>query len=504
MTLFLGKARSMAVLLGATALVAPGVVMAHSGGKAGAKASALSPREAALLARLEKLEAEVSQLRADAAAARQQQGEAVQVAQAAASAATTQANTAAQLAQSAAKEAKASGERVAAVEKKPQPEGMRVGSTNIRIGGFLKFNADYSHFNGGTVATNTLGRDFYLPQLIPVVTPTSKATTDTDLNAKQTRLWLNLDTTVAGHTVKGYLETDFQTTASTAANVTAGGSQRTTNGYTLALRRAFVQFDKWTFGQDWSTFQNPAVLPESTDFVGAIEGTIFVRQPLVRYSTPLSKAATLHLSVENPESATATAGAAALVENGTDHLPDFTARLNYAVKRGEISFAALGRQVRTEVSGAGLTRGGFGGSVAGKIFLNDKRSSDLRFSATYGQNIGRYVGLNFAPDAVYVPATNSLADVKVFAALAAARVALSSTLRVNLIGSLQTVDYDGALSPAAIALYNKKAWSGAANLFYSPVKFIDLGIEYRHGQRELVNGQKGNIDRLEFAAKYNF
>jgi len=494
MTLFRKDARvlprAMAVLLGASALAAPGTVMAKS-------APALSAREAALLDRLEKLEAEVRQLRADAISTRQQQGEAVQ-------AASVQANTAAQVAQSAAAEAKASGERVAAVEKKPRPEGMQVGATNIRIGGFLKFNADYSHFNGGSVATNTLGRDFYLPQAIPVVTPTSKASTDTDFNAKQTRLWLNIDTVVAGHTLRGYLETDFQTTASAAANVTGGGSQRTTNGYTLALRRAFVQFDKWTFGQDWTTFQNTAVLPESTDFVGATEGTVFVRQPLVRYSTILSRAATLHIAVENPESATATAGSAALVENGTDHLPDFTARLNLADKRGEISFAALGRQVRSEVAGAGLTRMGFGGSVAGKIFLNDKRTSDLRFSATYGLNIGRYVGLNFAPDAVYVPASNSLADVRVFAALAAARIAITPTLRVNIIGSMQSVDYAAALSPAAIAAYNKQAWSGAVNLFYSPVRAIDLGVEYRHGSRELVNGQSGTIDRLEFAARYNF
>jgi hypothetical protein len=216
--------RAMALLLTASSLLAPGVAMARA-------ASALTAREAALMERLERLEAEVRQLRADAAASRQQQGEAV-------AAAVTQASAATQIAQSAATQAKATSERVAVVEKKPEPEGMRVGSSHIRIGGFIKFNADYSHFDGGTVATNTLGRDFYLPQAIPVVTPTSRGSTDTDFSAKQTRLWFNLDTTVAGHTLRGYLETDFQTTASAAANVAGGGSQRTTNGYTLALRRA--------------------------------------------------------------------------------------------------------------------------------------------------------------------------------------------------------------------------------------------------------------------------
>ena len=52
-----------------------------------------------------------------------------------------------------------------------------------------------------------------------------------DFTAKQTRLWLNMATEIGGHVLKGYLETDFQTSPGTQ------GSQRTTNGYNLALRR---------------------------------------------------------------------------------------------------------------------------------------------------------------------------------------------------------------------------------------------------------------------------
>jgi len=489
--MFQGKKPVVCLLLAATALVTPQIAMAA--------AAAPSAREAALTDRLSKLEAELAQLRADLGAAKTQQADTAKTAQAA----DAHATTAAQVAQTAAKEAKDTSTRVAAVEKKAAPDGFRSGATTIKIGGFLKLQAASSHTDNGTVATNTLGRDFYLPQSsIPVGGGRSQTTTD--FSAKQTRLWLNLDTQVAGHTVRGYLETDFQTTASPAQSVTGGGSQRTTNGYTLALRRAFVTLDKWTFGQDWTTFQYTGALPESTDFLGATEGTVFVRQPLVRYSTPLSKAVTLHVSAENPESATANAGTPTLIENGTDRLPDFAARLVVTGKKSELSVAALGRQVRTEVTGLGVTTTGFGGSVGGKLFLNNAKSSDLRFLATYGQNISRYVGVNFAPDAVYVASTNSLANVNVFAALAAARVAITPSVRVNLIGSYQSVDYDSALAPATIAAFNKSSWSGAANLFYSPVRAIDLGIEYRHGTRELVSGAKGSLDRIEFAAKYNF
>ena len=359
-----------------------------------------------------------------------------------------------------------------------------------------------SHFSDGSVATNTLGRDFYLPQAVP--TGGGKPSTAQDFTAKQSRLWLNLDSTIAGHKVKGYLETDFQTTASAAPSLAGGGSQRTTNGYTLALRRAYVQMDRWTFGQDWTTFQYTGALPESTDYVGGAEGTVFVRQPQVRYSLPLGNGMTLHIAAENPESGTATAGTATLVENGADHMPDFTARLAYAGKAGELSLAALGRQVRVENAGVGATATGFGASAAGKLWLAADKGSDLRFMATYGQNIGRYVGLNFAPDAVYVPATGQLANVTVFAAIMAARVAIAPGVRANLMGSYQRVSYDGSLTLANIAGYNRQAWSGAANLFYSPVKNVDLGVEYRHGERELASGASGKIDRVEFAAKYSF
>jgi len=238
--------------------------------------------------------------------------------------------------------------------------------------------------------------------------------------------------------------------------------------------------------------------------VGATEGTVFVRQPLVRYSAPLGGGVTLHASIENAESGTATLGAPALVENGDDSIPDFAARIAYAGKLGELSLAGLAREVRVANAGVSAKNFGWGVSAAGKIYLAADKGSDIRFMATYGSNAGRYVGLNFAPDSVFDPATGTLADVREFAALAAVRLAVAPQLRVNLMGSYQNVDYAGSIPLATLSGFNDKAWSAAANLFWSPVKSIDLGIEYRHGEREIVSGAKGQLDRFEFAAKYSF
>ncbi|MBS0254533.1 MAG: porin [Proteobacteria bacterium] len=493
-------------LMTASALIAPQAALAKHKHAAPAK----SKHEIELEARLARLEAEVSEMRAAAAAARGGQAQADAGAQAAIAQAQAQAAAATASAQAAQAKAAETATKLAALEKKPAPEGMRSGATTIKLGGFLKMEAANSHWSNGPVTTNTLGRDFYLPSTIPTTAGGHSATSQ-DFNAKQARLWLNLDTQVAGHVVKGYVETDFQVTASAAQNVTAGGSQRTTNGYTLGLRRAYIQVDRFTLGQDWTTFQYVAALPESTDYVGPTEGTVFVRQPQVRYSTPLAKNAMLHIALENPESALTTAGSPTLVENGTDRMPDITARLALTGAHGELSLAGLVRQVRAESTGtaltnagSGLTATGVGGSVAGKLWLNKDKSADLRFMATYGQNIGRYVGLNFAPDALYLPTTNSLSNVKVFATMAALHLPLTARTRVNLMGGYQNVGYDNALTAAQNGTFNKKAWSLAANLFYSPVKAIDVGIEYRHGERDLVNGASGTLDRVEFAAKYSF
>lgn len=466
-----------------------------------ADAMARTKSEAALEARVAQLEALVARLEGQ-----------VNASQAQAAQASAQANAAtAQL------EAK-----VASWEKKPAPEGFRTsGGTTIKLGGYLKTMASFSRWSGGDVASNSLGRDFHVPSAIPV--GGRRESTDSDFTAKQTRLWLNFATDVSGHSLKGYLETDFQTTPNASPGIAGGGTERTTNGYTLALRRAYVQLDGLTVGQDWSTFQNAAVLPESTDYVGASEGTVFVRQPLVRYSHKFGKNVTLHVSAENAETASAAfsstlAGGAAgltavaLTENDDDKMPDFAARLNVATPVGDLALAGLYRRLSTDnvITAPGVltvARGratGWGVSASGKFPFGSRKQHDLRIMATYGDGIGRYVGLNFAPDMILNGTNFRVATPTVLAGFAALHLGLAPTVRANLIGSYQRVSYPFVPVINAYAPFNKTALSYAGNLFWSPVKAIDLGFEYRHAKRKLVSGLQGTLDRLEFAAKYNF
>lgn len=393
-------------------------------------------------------------------------------------------------AEKAAAEAKAAAKPA---EKAPEPpklaDGFRSGDTTIKIGGFIKTTAMFSRYDSGDLATGSLGRDFYLPSQIPV--GGVREHTDSDFVAKQTRLTLSFN---GASGVGGYIEGDFQTTP-------GSGSERTTNGYNFALRRAYVTYGNWLFGQDWTTFQNVAALPESTDFVGPTEGTVFVRQPQVRYTKKFKDGYTLAVALENPETASITPTSPTMIENDDDRVPDVTARLSISKPFGDFAIALLARQLSVDNGTVGDTATGYGASVSGKVPFGAKKQHDVRFMLTGGDGIGRYVGLNFAPDVVYAGTAGAkMETVDITSGFAAVKIGWSPRVRSTFAASFLEADYPVG-SPATAS---KSAQSLAANLFFTPAKGLDLGIEVRAGERELVNGLKGKLDRIELAAKYAY
>ena len=96
-----------------------------------------------------------------------------------------------------------------------------------------------------------------------------------DMHAKQTRLIVGTATALDnGQTIKTHLEVDFQNSDA--------GNESISNSYQPRLRQAYFTYGNWLFGQAWSTFQNVGALPETLDFIGPTESTVFIRQPMVR------------------------------------------------------------------------------------------------------------------------------------------------------------------------------------------------------------------------------
>ncbi|BCA63756.1 hypothetical protein HMP09_2990 [Sphingomonas sp. HMP9] len=489
MTRMVFKTRlALTALLAGTALV-PGIAQAQTA------------REVELETRLKALEAAVQDLRGELNAARATASTATQPspvgspsgqssATAVASSQTAPHPTApvGPTAPTALAEAKPTGPGAAPTD------GFKVAGTTVKLNGFIKTWASVSRYSGGNIAPESVGRDFYFPSMTPVGGRNEGNSFES--HAKQTRIVLATDTPIAGHSLKGLVELDFQVVPGTQ------GNQRVVSGYNPGLRRAFFTYDNWLFGQEWTTFQYIGALPETTDFIGPSEGSVFVRQAQIRYTRKLSDTLSLSVAAENPETASTNLVSAAVVENADDRLPDVAARLNYKTAFGEFSLAGLARKLTIDTGTLNESATGWGVSFAGKVPLDVSGRSDIRFMVTHGDGIGRYVGLNLAPDAVFAAVPGAeLRTPSLTAGFAALKLGWTDKLRSTFIGSVQSIDYPTGGEPIGASA---SAWSASANLFFSPVKAIDLGVEFRHAERALVDGQVGKMDRGELAARYSF
>lgn len=365
-------------------------------------------------------------------------------------------------------------------------DGFRIGDHTVKFGGFVKVDAYATRYSGGDPLNGDALREFHIPGSIPI--GGADEDTATDFNARQTRFWLTTDGMIGGHKIGTRMEMDFQT-------LPGAGDQRTTSPANPALRRAFITIDNWLIGQEWTNFQNTAVLPESADFIGAAEGTVFARQVQVRYTRgPFS------VSVENPETTVTPFGGGARIVADDSTLPDFTARYAVSQPWGDFQFAGLLRQLKYQNPATNIdtTATGWGLSASTKIKVGSK--DDIRLMLTGGEGIGRYVGLNFSNDAV-LDASGELDAIGVVAGFAAYRHVWAPGWRSSLIWSAQKVDNDTGFTGLTV---NRSAQSVHANLIWSPVTAFDVGAELMFADREIETGASGDMTRLILFAKYGF
>lgn len=377
-------------------------------------------------------------------------------------------------------------------------------NTRFYYGGFIKLDASVTSTNDGDIPDGTVGRLFYVPKAIPVGQGhIREGGTDTDSGVNFSRFWFGADTDLdSGAKLKAYLEFDLFGGGSTAFT----GNEIATNTYALTLRQAYVQWNNWLAGQTWTNFQDTAALPDTVDFLGPTEGTVFVRQAQVRYTNgPWS------FSMENPETVyTPFNGNMAQIAGDDGPMPDFTGRYTFKGDWGHFGIAGLVRQLKFQQQGVAATptvparasledeSTGYGLSVSGKFNLG--KNDDIRYMVTGGSGIGRYIGLALNNDAV-LDSTGDLDNIDVIAGFVGWRHVFSPKLRTNLFYSRADYDQDVDLTGLGIT---KGAQSAHLNLIYTPLPKLDLGAELIWGQRELENGDRGELNRLQTHVKYNF
>ncbi len=370
--------------------------------------------------------------------------------------------------------------RVAAMEEK-DTQGFRIGGTQFSLGGYVKMDAISQRTSGGQVPGDSINRDFLIPSLIPV--GGSASGWDTHFHARQTRMILKTATPVGDKTLGSHIEMDFL--------VTSGGDQRVSNSYVPRMRQAFLTYGGWTFGQAWSTFQNVGALPESVDFVGVMPGTVFNRQAMIRYKTKSG----ISIAVEQPET-TITNSVGGRILPSDDQMPDVIVRYD-----GPITVAAIARQLNASdnvLASGSDSAWGYGVSVSGKIPIGEK--DDFRFMGTVGDGLGRYIGANIVNDAA-IDANGNLDPIFTYSGFAAYRHVWNDKMRSTIAGSYFKADNPVSLTSGSPT---DNVWNAIANVIYSPVPKLDLGIEYMYAERENEAGASGNLQKLQATAKYAF
>lgn len=299
--------------------------------------------------------------------------------------------------------------------------------------------------------------------------------------AKVTRLGLDFNTPVGDNKVGGKVEVDF-------ASLDNAKSEN------LRIRHAYLTLNNWLFGQTTSSFASVHA-PEMIDFNTNIGGSgASARVPQVRYSQKLAPATQLFVSAEEGNSKATKDG------DLSYRLPVLTAKVTqgFAEGKGLASARALVEHYKSEAANDDKT--GWGAALG----ANYQVAEPLKVSADVAYMKGNSNHL-YGSNSAYSVVGNSIEQNEAVAVQVGATYNFSPKLRSTLAyGALFADDGTDYARAANNAGANEKVQQAWINFIYSPVKPLDLGVEYINGKRDTFAGNSYKDNRVGLMAKYSF
>ena len=288
--------------------------------------------------------------------------------------------------------------------------------------------------------------------------------------AKTTRLGLDFKTDIEGANVGGKVEVDF-----------AGSNEA------LRIRHAYLTLNNWLFGQTTSNFLSNHA-PEMIDFSTNVGGGT-QRTPQVRYAHKLAPETQLFIAAEEGGSK----------GDGIKYrMPALTAKVTHKFAEGkaEASGRALIENYKSDT--AGDDEFGYGLAAGVNYTVSDPLKVSADVSYVKGNSFYLY-GSNSAYSAV----NGNIEQNEAIGVQVGGTYKISPKLRTTLAYGAVFAD-DGTEYASLTTSANEKVQQAWANLIYTPVKPIDLGVEYINGKRETFAGQSFKDNRVGLMAKYNF
>ena len=310
--------------------------------------------------------------------------------------------------------------------------------------------------------------------------------------AKTTRLGLDFNTNVGGdNKLGGKVEVDF-----------AGTNEA------LRIRHAYLTYNNWLFGQTTSNFLSNHA-PEMIDFATNVGGGTAARIPQVRYGFNLSPATKLFIAAEEGNSSanqlkvTTTDGVTKSETVSSDvkySLPVLTAKLTqgFADGKANASVRGLVEQYKSEAAGDDKTGWGIAAGVNYQVIDPLKLSADVSYvqgnsNYLYGSNTAFYVN----------PVNGNIEQNEAFGVQVGGTYKFNEKLRSTLAYGALFAD-DGTDYARINDAANEEVYQAWINFIYSPVKPLDLGVEYINGKRDTFAGNSYKDNRVGLMAKYSF
>jgi hypothetical protein len=375
-----------------------------------------------------------------------------------------------------------------------------------------------------------------------------------NMTAKESRVGFETRTPTAWGEAKTFIEFDFSTIN---GNITTNNLNQVSSSWAPRLRHAYGTLGGFLVGQTNSNFRDLDSDSETLDFGGFEGDTGVTRLMQARYTYAGPYGTNFSVSIEDPETdavgpfgffatdtnsqVTSACGTQGLFANAGvvttqslacvnlnqinnptySPLPDFTAAANWYQPWGHINARMVLRDLGIN-DGKFISKQylGYGGAISGDVKGFYGRDN-ITWGFAAGDGIGRYIsdgagGLatNFTttPGSAAIANANITKTITEFGGHIGYQHFWTDQLRSSATFGMTHSDVPTLLigpqtAPAGLAIganpvapgsqANKELDSVHVNLIWSPVAFVDIGLEYIWGHRVTTGNLKGDLNAVE-------
>ena len=384
-------------------------------------------------------------------------------------------------------------------------------NTSIKVGGFAKVVGIYDIGGkaGDTVAVDGIALRG---------SAAASLTHGTRIHARQSNLNVDTRTPTAYGDLTTFVLIDFF-----GQNTSQVENQANTQNARVVY--AYGTLGPFLAGQWVQLFADTDAIAESVDptgHVGTMDG-LSNRAPQFRYTFAAPGGFSAAVSIENPEAEGSNGATGAPfttnTAGGIDKWPDLIGRVRLDQAWGHVALSALYRDLKldappgTAAVGAANHAGhaSYGAQLSGH--LNTFGKDSLKWTGQAGKGLGHYMS-NFRDNPVNGLVVNSATGASKVPYAYGVNVAYThwwtGALRSSAEAGYEKNSLESAIVTAAAAnAYDKRHYEARANLIWSPVPQVDLGIEYVWARRVTAAsagavGDSGTLNRLEVESVFKF